>query len=80
MLLYDLHKYKATKQLLPIDFAQIITYLYVTRLKLGILVNFGANPLQSKRFANTQSHNTAKVHSPTNVPDSNDLLYPELSR
>ncbi len=31
---------KATEKLLPVHFAQLLTYLKLTRLKLGLLINF----------------------------------------
>jgi GxxExxY protein len=43
---------KAEKELLPLDEAQIITYLKVTGLKIGLLINFGSRPIQIKRFIN----------------------------
>ncbi|MEZ4640135.1 MAG: GxxExxY protein [Caldilineaceae bacterium] len=44
---------KATARLLPIHFAQVITYLRVTGLDLGILVNFGGNMAEFERILRT---------------------------
>lgn len=43
---------KAEKDLLPLDEAQIISYLKITGFKLGLLINFGSRPIQIKRFIN----------------------------
>lgn len=41
---------KAVKQMEDIHHAQILNYLKATNKKLGLLINFGANSLQYKRF------------------------------
>lgn len=41
---------KAVKQMEDIHHAQILNYLKATSKKLGLLINFGANSLQYKRF------------------------------
>ncbi len=44
---------KAEEHLMPRDEAQLINYLKATRLRVGVLVNFGAFPkLEWKRFVN----------------------------
>jgi GxxExxY protein len=43
---------KAVDHLLPIDMAQVLAYLRVTGLKLGILVNFGRNAIEIQRLPN----------------------------
>jgi len=43
---------KVKDHLLPIDVAQVLTYLKVADLKLGILVNFGQNAIEIKRIPN----------------------------
>ena len=44
---------KAEEHLMPRDEAQLINYLKATRLRVGLLVNFGAFPkLEWKRFVN----------------------------
>ena len=53
---------KVKDEFLPIDVAQMITYLKVTGLKLGILVNFGGDELQVKRIPNFVSQRVA--HGP----------------
>lgn len=45
---------KAMENLSPADEAQILNYLKGTKKPLGLLVNFGAEKLQYKRFANTK--------------------------
>lgn len=41
---------KAIKKLTDIEEAQILNYLKITRFKRGLLINFGANSLEYKRF------------------------------
>lgn len=43
---------KAIKRITDIDKAQIINYLKVTELEVGLLFNFGSKSLQYERFAN----------------------------
>jgi GxxExxY protein len=43
---------KAVKQLTDIETGQVLNYLKATRMKLGLLLNFGANSLQYKRIIN----------------------------
>jgi GxxExxY protein len=43
---------KAIKQLTDIETGQVLNYLKATRMKLGLLLNFGANSLQYKRIIN----------------------------
>ena len=43
---------KATKELAETDMAQVLNYLKVTDLRLGLLLNFGAPSLQYKRLIN----------------------------
>jgi GxxExxY protein len=43
---------KAVKEIAPEHKAQVINYLNVTNLKLGLLINFGSHPkVQIERFA-----------------------------
>ena len=35
--------------------AQIINYLKASKMKLGVIINFGSPKLEWKRFANTKS-------------------------
>jgi GxxExxY protein len=68
---------KVGETLYPIDQAQVITYLKVADLKLGILVNFGGDRLEFKRIPNfTSSRSPQRIEVKT-VPSS-QLLYPEL--
>jgi GxxExxY protein len=41
---------KAMDKLSSIEHAQIINYLKATRLKVGLLINFGSKSLEHKRF------------------------------
>jgi len=41
---------KAMDKLSGLDQAQVINYLKATRLKVGLLINFGATSLEHKRF------------------------------
>ena len=70
---------KAAPKLLPIDWAQVITYLKVTGLKLGILVNFGAAELEFERIPNFVSNRIPcrQVSNPCLPSDA--LMYPELT-
>jgi len=43
---------KTIKRLTDIETAQVLNYLRATNLKLGLLLNFGANSLQYKRVIN----------------------------
>jgi len=43
---------KAVKELTEAQKAQVLNYLKATNLKLGLLLNFGANSLQYKRVIN----------------------------
>ena len=70
---------KVEDELRPIDEAQVITYLKVSDLKLGILVNFGGDKLEFRRIPNFVSQRSAP-HPPANViQPSNHLLHPELT-
>jgi len=71
---------KVEDELLPIDEAQVIAYLKVSDLKLGILVNFGGDELEFRRIPNFVSQRSAP-HPPANAiqSSSNHLLYPELT-
>jgi GxxExxY protein len=46
---------KAISQLGDIEKAQVLNYLKATKLPVGLLLNFGAQSLEFKRFANTKS-------------------------
>ncbi len=45
---------KAIKQITGIEEAQLINYLKATQLPLGLLINFGAEKLEWKRYANSR--------------------------
>jgi GxxExxY protein len=70
---------KVEDALLPIDLAQVITYLKVTGLELGLLVNFGGSKLEIKRIPNFVSQQTASSHQIKATPSLDHLLYPELT-
>ena len=48
---------KAMETLSPADEAQLLNYLKGTKKPLGLLVNFGGERLQHKRYANTKTAN-----------------------
>lgn len=70
---------KVEDKLLPIDEAQVIAYLKVTGLKLGILVNFGGDELEFRRIPNFVSQRSAPRPSASVVQFPDHLLYPELT-
>ena len=41
---------KAIKQITDIERAQLLNYLKVTKLKVGLIINFGAKSLQHERI------------------------------
>ena len=43
---------KAKKEFAPEDFIQIIAYLKASKMKTGLLINFGSDTVKVKRFAN----------------------------
>lgn len=69
---------KAERKLLTIDEAQVITYLRVTDLSLGMLVNFGGRELEIKRIPNFVSQRSARSPEIADPPSS-QWLYPALS-
>jgi len=70
---------KVQDELLPIEVAQVITYLKVTGLKLGILVNFGGDKLEFRRIPNFVSQRSAGAPQVSAIQASGHLLYPELT-
>lgn len=44
---------KAVSEILPIHEAQIINYLKATKKELGLIINFGTDSLEYKRYLNT---------------------------
>jgi GxxExxY protein len=70
---------KVTDKLRPIDTAQVITYLKVTGLKLGILVNFGADEPKFRRIPNFVSQRSARRSSDAAARSPDHLMYPELT-
>ena len=45
---------KAVSTILPIHEAQIINYLKATNKELGVIINFGTESLEFKRYLNTK--------------------------
>lgn len=45
-------EFKATSQLQPIDLAQALNYLELTKYEIGLLINFGGKSLEFKRLIN----------------------------
>ncbi len=70
---------KVENKLLPIDMTQVIAYLKVTDLKLGILVNFGGNELETRRVPNFVSQRSAHHPQTGIIQPAEHLLYPELT-
>jgi len=70
---------KVEDEVLPIDLAQVITYLKVTELKLGILVNFGGGELFFKRVPNFLGQGSSGRSTSENVRSTEQLLYPGLT-
>jgi GxxExxY protein len=70
---------KVQDELLPIDEAQVITYLKVSGLKLGILVNFGGNRLEFRRIPNFAGDRSARRPQVSAIQTPDHLLYPELT-
>ncbi|MCE7984023.1 MAG: GxxExxY protein [Caldilinea sp. CFX5] len=70
---------KVTPSITPIHLAQIISYLKVSGLQLGILVNFGGEKLEFQRIPRTlkQWEKPSKPEPGATIPQ--DLLYPELT-
>lgn len=71
---------KVEDELLPIDVAQVIAYLKVTGLKLGILVNFGGEELDFRRIPNFVSQRSAHCPQVGAIQSASHLLYPELTK
>ena len=72
---------KAVEKLLPIHQAQVLSYLRVTGLELGILVNFGEVRVASQRLVLQTARKVGGANHPQSnlPPNPDDLLYPELT-
>lgn len=70
---------KVKEALQSIDQAQVITYLKVSDLELGILVNFGGDELEYQRIPNfvSERYGEGSRNHPSQPADH--WLYPELS-
>jgi GxxExxY protein len=80
LIAYDkiLVELKAVDALCPLNKAQILSYLKVPDLKLGLLVNFGGEDIEIERVPNfLAQRSTTERPMPMSVRD--DLLYPELT-
>ena len=71
---------KVTPSLLPIHWAQIISYLKVSGLQLGILVNFGGENVDIRRIPRTLKQWSKESRTEQPSTEAKDLLYPELTR
>lgn len=70
---------KVRDRLLPIDVAQVLNYLKVTGLRLGILVNFGKNGIEIQRIPNFLDQRPTERPQTQVLAPTGDLLYEELS-
>ena len=71
---------KVQEGLLPIDMAQVLTYLKVTGFSLGILVNFGKREVGIRRVPNFIGQRPANITQiGTTGTAESELLYPELT-
>jgi GxxExxY protein len=70
---------KALEKLQPIHQAQVLTYLKVTGLQLGILVNFGPEALTVKRLPNFLSRRAPAPPRTEEIPPAEHLLYGDLT-
>lgn len=71
---------KVQPDLRPIDVAQVLAYLRVTDLKLGILVNFGGNQLEFRRIPNFIQERSSRCRQVDAAQTAEHLLYPELTQ
>ena len=70
---------KRKDKLQPIDQGQLLSYLRISDLKLGILANVGAERLEFKRVPNFLVEREYMNESGRTPQPSENLLYPELS-
>ncbi len=71
---------KAVEALQPIHRAQILAYLKVSGLKLGVLVNFGGERVFFERIPNFISHPAVTTNRRGQLPNpAEDLLHAELT-
>jgi len=70
---------KATQGLVPIHLAQIISYLKVSGLELGILVNFGGEKLEYQRIPRTLKQWEKQAKPEQSSASTLELLYPKLT-
>ena len=53
---------KALKKLGGVEESQLINYLKATSIETGLLLNFGAQSLEYKRFVHSKKTGTSRVH------------------
>lgn len=53
---------KAIKCYSDIELAQVLNYLKASKMKVGLLLNFGAGSLQYKRLVNTGNQTTSLIY------------------
>ncbi len=72
---------KAVEKLLPIHQAQVLSYLRVSGLELGILINFGEPRVASQRLVLQSARNegATDVPQPGQPVNPEGLLYPEVT-
>lgn len=67
---------KATRQIEPAHVVQVLSYMKLTDAELGVLLNFGASSVESKRLPNFL-HKREPLDWKPSVQE--DILYPELT-
>lgn len=70
---------KVRDRLLPIHVAQVLTYLKVTGLQLGILANFGKNAIEIQRIPNFLDRKAAGGMRTVSSEPAGPLLYEGLT-
>jgi len=63
---------KSTKELLPAHRAQLFNYMRLTKMPIGLLINFGQPSLQGERYAYIEETNACIL-----LDKDMDLLFPE---
>ena len=54
---------KAVKAITGVEESQLLNYLKATNLSVGVIINFGAQQLEWKRYANTRKKEKQKIIS-----------------
>ena len=63
---------KSVKELLPAHRAQLFNYMRLTKMPVGLLINFGQPSLQCERYAYIEETNACIL-----LDKEMDLLFPE---